>query len=73
MKRIYHRRWGIETSFLELKYALGAISFHSKKDKFILQELYAEMDQYRHILRDGRHNIRLLKPKSAIYFTYRIA
>ena len=43
MKRLYHLRWGIETSFLELKYAVGAINFHSKKDKFILQELYAHL------------------------------
>ena len=43
MKRIYWLRWGIETSFRELKYALGAINFHSKKDKYILQELYAHL------------------------------
>ncbi len=127
MKRIYHLRWGIETSFRELKYALGAINFHSKKDKFILQELYAhllmfnatsriaacipvknskkgrayavdftmivhifrtyyrhfnhappdemyaDMTRYRHIIKDGRHNMRLLRPKSAVYFTYRVA
>lgn len=127
MRSVYHMRWGIETSFLELKYALGAINFHSKKDKFILQELYAhlvmfnaasriaacipvkqsergwgyavdfkmvvhifriyfrhfnkappddmyaDMTRYRHMIRDGRHNMRLLKPKSAIYFTYRVA
>ena len=127
MKRIYWLRWNIETSFKELKYALGAINFHSKKDKFILQELYAhlimfnatarvaahipveysekgytyavdfkmvvyifrkyfrpfskdppedmyaDMKQYRHMLKDGKHNIRLLKPKSAVYFTYRVA
>ncbi len=127
MKHIYHLRWGIETSFRELKYALGAINFHSKKDEFILQELYAhlvmynaasraaanipvtksesgwayavdfkmvvhifrtyfrnkdkappenmyaEMSMYRHMIKYGRHNIRLLKPKSAVYFTYRVA
>ena len=43
MKRMYWLRWGIETSFRELKYAVGAINFHSKKDKFILQELYAHL------------------------------
>lgn len=127
MKCIYWLRWNIETSFKELKYALGAINFHSKKDKFILQELYAhlimfnatarvaayipieysdkgyvyavdfkmivyifrkyfrpfskdppenmyaDMTQYRHMLKNGKHNIRLLKPKSAVYFTYRVA
>ena len=127
LKRIYWLRWGIETSFRELKYAVGAINFHSKKDKFILQELYAhlimfnaasraaaaipatnsdkgwtyavdfkmvvhifriyfrsfnkappdemyaDMTRYRHMIKDGRHSMRLLKPKSAVYFTYRVA
>lgn len=127
MKRVYWLRWGIETSFRELKYALGAINFHSKKDKYILQELYAhlimfnatsrvaaaipvtnsetgwgyavdfkmvvhifriyyrhfnkappekmyaDMECYRHMIKDGRHSMRLLKPKSAVYFTYRVA
>lgn len=127
MKRVYWLRWGIETSFLELKYALGTIHFHSKKDKFILQELYAhlvmfnaisraaaqipvkqsetgrtyvvdfkmaahifrtyfrhfnkappeqmyaDMEQYRHMIRDEQQNVRLLKPKSAVWFTYRVA
>ena len=127
MKRVYWLRWGIETSFRELKYALGAINFHSKKDKYILQELYAhlvmfnatsrvaaaipatnsetgwgyavdfkmvvhifriyyrhfnkappekmyaDMECYRHMIKDGRHSMRLLKPESAVYFTYRVA
>ena len=127
MKHIYWLRWGIETSFRELKYAIGAINFHSKKDKYILQELYAhlvmfnatskvaacipvtnsdtgwayavdfkmvvhifriyfrsfnkappeemyaDMTRYRHMIKDGRHSMRLLKPKSAVYFTYRVA
>ena len=127
IKRIYWLRWGIETSFRELKYAVGAINFHSKKDNFILQELYAhliifnaasraaaeipplrskrgyvyavdfkmvvhifrcylrhfnhappeemyaDMKCYRHMIKRGEHNARLLKPKSAVYFTYRVA
>lgn len=127
MKRIYWLRWGIETSFRELKYAIGAINFHSRKDTFILQELYAhlimfnaasriaaeipslnsegrhiyavdfkmvvhifrcyfrhfnhappeemyaDMKCYRHLVKRGGHNIRLLRQKSAVYFTYRVA
>lgn len=41
MKKMYHLRWGIETSFMELKYDLSGISFHSKKADFIIMELYA--------------------------------
>ncbi len=28
LKRIYHMRWGVETSFRELKYAIGLTCFH---------------------------------------------
>lgn len=41
MKEMYHSRWDIETSFRELKYALGGINFHSKKDDFIKMELWS--------------------------------
>ena len=35
IKEIYHLRWGIETSFRELKYAIGLTSFHARKPDFI--------------------------------------
>ncbi|WP_282432990.1 transposase [Desulfosporosinus meridiei] len=31
IKQLYNLRWGIETSFKELKYAVGLASLHSKK------------------------------------------
>ena len=43
MKEMYHKRWGIETSFRSLKYALGGINFHSKKDEFIDMEIYSHL------------------------------
>ena len=46
MKEIYHLRWGIETSFRDLKYDLGGVQFHSKKDQFIYMELYAHFAMY---------------------------
>ena len=46
LKELYHLRWGIETSFRELKYAIGLTSFHSKKREFILQEIYARLLLY---------------------------
>lgn len=46
MKEIYHLRWGIETSFRELKYDLSGIQFHSKKDQFVCMELYAHFVMY---------------------------
>lgn len=46
LKEIYHLRWGIETSFRELKYAIGLTSFHSKKADYILQEIFARLTMY---------------------------
>lgn len=46
IKRLYNMRWGIETSFRELKYNVGLTNFHSKKADFILQEVYVRLIMY---------------------------
>jgi len=46
IKKIYAMRWGIETSFRELKYAIGLCCFHSKKVEYIKQEIYARLILY---------------------------
>ena len=46
LKRIYAMRWGIETSFRELKYTVGLQYFHAKKVEFILQEIFARLTMY---------------------------
>lgn len=46
IKKIYGMRWGIETSFRELKYAIGMTCFHSKKVEYIKQEIWARMLLY---------------------------
>lgn len=46
LKVLYHLCLGIETSFRELKYALGLNQFHSKKLEFIIQEIYARFIIY---------------------------
>ena len=46
LKALYHMRWGIETSFRELKYAVGLINFHSKKVECIVQEVFARIIMY---------------------------
>lgn len=43
IKELYHMRWGIETSFRELKYAVGLANFHAKKPEYIRQEVFARM------------------------------
>lgn len=46
LKELYHLRWGIETSFRELKYAVGLTNFHAKKVTYITQEIFARMIMY---------------------------
>lgn len=46
IKEIYRMRWGIETSFRELKYAVGLTNFHSKKTAYIIQEIFARLTMY---------------------------
>lgn len=46
LKKLYGMRWGIETSFRELKFTIGLLHFHSKKAAFILQEIYSRLIMY---------------------------
>lgn len=46
IKKLYHMRWGIETGFRELKYAIGLTNFHAKKVDYIKQEIYARLTLY---------------------------
>ena len=46
IKHLYASRWGIETSFRDLKYTMGMLDFHSKKVMCIQQEIYARLIMY---------------------------
>lgn len=46
IKELYFMRWGIETSFRELKHILGTGNFHSKKREYIEQEIWARLILY---------------------------
>lgn len=46
LKKLYAMRWGIETSFRELKYAIGLSCFHAKKVEYIKQEIFARLLLY---------------------------
>lgn len=64
IKKIYKLRWGIETSFRELKYHVGLIAFHSKKKDCMIQEIFASLIMYNFsmlitenvIIDDDKHN-----------------
>ena len=46
IKRLYAMRWGIETSFRNLKHTLGLLPLHAKKVEFVLQEIFAKLTMY---------------------------
>ena len=46
LKYLYHLRWGIETSFRQLKYTIGLSLFQSKKVEHITQEIFARLTVY---------------------------
>ena len=58
IKELYNKRWGIETSFRELKYAVGLNSFHSKRRDFIKQEIFLRILFYNF----SERIIRIIKP-----------
>ncbi|MEE5883669.1 transposase, partial [Streptococcus pneumoniae] len=46
LKNLYASRWGIETSFRDLKYSIGLVNFHAKKKGGILQEIFARFTNF---------------------------
>ena len=46
LRKLYAMRWGIETSFRELKYTVGLQHFHAKKVEFVHQEIFARLTMY---------------------------
>lgn len=55
IKELYRLRWGIETSFRELKYAVGLASLHSKKKDSMSQEVFARLTFYNYASLIARH------------------
>jgi IS4 transposase len=50
LKKIYHMRWGIETSYRYLKYNVALNYFHSCLREFIIQEFYARLILYNYTM-----------------------
>ena len=54
LKQLYGMRWGIETSFRQLKYSVGLLDFHSKKIESIEQEIWARLILYNFSMAAGK-------------------
>ena len=70
ISEIYDMRWGEETSFRELKYAIGLNALHAKKRELIQQEIYARMLMYNFCQRIVQE-IKIPK-KDKIKYTYQV-
>lgn len=46
LQELYRLRWGIESSFRDLKHTIGTLNFHSKKRRYIEQELWCRLILY---------------------------
>lgn len=66
IKALYHLRWGIETSFRDLKYTLGLVNLHGKSDAFAEQEIYANLTAFNFTSRICREVV-VRQPKEGIY------
>ena len=66
-------RWGIETSFRDLKHTIGLNYYHSKKSDSILQEIYSRMVMYNFSqLVTNRAKIKRPKSRRGRKFAYKI-
>ena len=50
LKKLYHMRWGVETSFRHLKYAVGLLDFHSKKVEALEMEIWSRLILYNYTM-----------------------
>ena len=66
IKELYHMRWGIETSFRDLKYTLGLVNLHGKSDAYAEQEIYANLTAFNYASRVCREVI-VSQPKDGAY------
>ena len=67
IKKLYASRWGIETSFRDLKYTMGMLDFHSKKVECIQQEIYAHLTMYNFAEMITSHVVIKKKQRKYIY------
>jgi len=68
---LYHLRWGIETSFRELKINLALERIHSRKEQCVLQEIYARLTMYNFCQRIA-HLVKVETKSSETKYAYEI-
>lgn len=73
IKELYNMRWGIETSYRELKYAADVAKLHAKKVEYIKQEIFAGLLLYNfssiitaHVIIDQKNRKHKVQPNYTI-------
>ena len=66
IRELYHLRWGIESSFRDLKYTMGIVNLHGKSDSFAEQEMYAAMTMFNFTSRIAREAV-IRQPEEGIH------
>lgn len=66
IRELYHLRWGIETSFRDLKYTLGLVNLHGKSDAFAEREIYASLTVFNFASRVCNEVV-VRQPKNGVY------
>ena len=69
LKAFYNLRWGIETAFRSVKYAVGLSAFHSKRTDFITQEVFAKLIMYNLVAMIASH---AFIPKKSDRYVYQV-
>ena len=54
-------RWGIETSFRDLKYSIGLVNLHGKSDAYANQEIWAALTAFNATSRIVREAVAIVK------------
>lgn len=70
IKELYHMRWGIESSFRDLKYTIGLVNLHGKRDSYAEQEIFAALTMFNFTNRIVREAV-IRQPKNGVY-AYRV-
>ena len=66
VKELYHLRWGIETSFRDLKYTLGLVNLHGRSDAFAEQEVFSNLTVFNFASRICKEVV-VRQPSEGIY------
>ena len=70
IRELYHLRWGIESSFRDLKYTMGLVNLHGKSDCFAEQEVYAAMTMFNFTSRIAREAV--IRQPEEVSHAYRV-